>query len=83
MDVLCVRFSALAFTGIETLMANSLGPFAPPANDSNTHKFSSKIAAHLGQSFGYEADPFLRSHAEIAAAVAGYYFARRPPPSRP
>jgi hypothetical protein len=83
MDVLCVRFSALAFTGIETLMANSLVPFATPANDSNSHNFSSKIVAHLGQSFGYEADPFLRSHAEIAATVAGYHFSRRPPPTPP
>jgi hypothetical protein len=83
MDVLCVRFSALAFTGIETLMANSLVPFATPANDSNSHNFSSKIVAHLGQSFGYEADPFLRSHAEIAPTVASYHFARRPPTTPP
>jgi len=64
-------------------MANSLVPFAPPANDSNSHKFSSKIVAHLGQSFGYEADPFLRSHAEIAPTVASYHFSRRPPPTPP
>jgi hypothetical protein len=52
MDVLWARFPALAFTGVETLMASGLVIFATPANDSNSHKFSSKIAAHPRQSFG-------------------------------
>jgi hypothetical protein len=40
MDVLWARFPALAFTGVETQMANGLVIFASPANDSDSHNFS-------------------------------------------
>ena len=81
MEVLCARCSALAFTGVETLIANGLVIFATPANDPS--KFPSKIAATLGS------PSVTRSTLSYALTLKSppqspdYRFTRRAPPSHP
>ena len=68
MDALRALFAELGFTDVATFIASGNVLFTTKARDEA--KLARQIERHLSDSLGYEVPTFLRTRAEVAAAVA-------------
>jgi uncharacterized protein (DUF1697 family) len=73
MDHLCSLFQAMKFSDVSTFLASGNVIFETPAADAAA--LEKRIEAHLQQALGYPVDTFLRTPADLAAAVASCPFA--------